>query len=439
LAFDPGFCLAGLAFVLLPGRQSAEDGAFAVCDMSREPPIPLLEKFGQRLNPFLVFIGIFTGFSLMVLAGRWAGKQNLLIGFERSYPLISPEGYFYPSLNNLTELVSHVGSRRKILVLVGGDSVLLGVGQKKDQLWTKELQRVLGPDFVVINLAYRGARPTEMGAVVAEALSKKYPRLIYVANAEPMSMPLPLAGGPYGYLNWEAQASGELPKGTPNLDVGAFAANRGEELSTEGSIRGYFDFWSHASDLWNYLGYKFVFTAFNSLKVPPERFFEARNSSQDQETDVLPIPQRFTLQEQSMRILRMLINLWVEKDAQGDFRINPGVLAEFNGLARVAFPNSFKPKTFILLVYNAPYFVGQLSRDEQAAYDFAFSQGKSWLEMAGYRSALIGRNWTDDNFADRAHLTASGGQKMATAIAPEIKSMAVQLGYLPAASKEPGP
>ena len=64
--------------------------------MSRELPVPLLEKFGQRLSPVLVFIGIFAGFSLMVFAGRWAGKQNLFVGYERSYPLISPEGYFYP-------------------------------------------------------------------------------------------------------------------------------------------------------------------------------------------------------------------------------------------------------------------------------------------------------------------------------------------------------
>ena len=125
--------------------------------MSRELPAPLLEKFGQRLRPVLVFIGIFAGFSLMVFAGRWAGKQNLFVGYERSYPLISPEGYFYPSLDNLTELVSHVASPRKILVLVGGNSVLLGVGQKKDQLWTKELQRDLGPDFVVVNLAFAAA------------------------------------------------------------------------------------------------------------------------------------------------------------------------------------------------------------------------------------------------------------------------------------------
>jgi hypothetical protein len=115
--------------------------------MSRDPSTPILEKFARRLKPVPVFVGMIVGFSLMVLAGRWAGKQNLFVSYERNYPLISPEGYFYPSLDNLTELVSHVASKQKILVLVGGNSVLLGVGQKKEQLWTKELQGLLGSDF----------------------------------------------------------------------------------------------------------------------------------------------------------------------------------------------------------------------------------------------------------------------------------------------------
>src|SRR4029077_411188 len=150
--------------------------------MSRDSSVPILQKFGHWLSPFWVFFGIVVGFALMVLAGRWAGKQNLFAGYERSDIWISPEGYFYPSLNNLTELVTHVADGKKILVLVGGDSVLVGVGQSKEQVWTQELRRLLGPDFQVLNLAFRGAGPMEMGAIVAEVLSKKYSRLIYVAR-----------------------------------------------------------------------------------------------------------------------------------------------------------------------------------------------------------------------------------------------------------------
>jgi hypothetical protein len=93
----------------------------------------------------------------MVLAGHWAGKQNLFFSYQRIYHLISPEGFFYPSLDNLTVLVSHLAAKEKILVVVGGNSVFAGVGQKKEELWTKELQRLLGEDFTVVNLAFSGA------------------------------------------------------------------------------------------------------------------------------------------------------------------------------------------------------------------------------------------------------------------------------------------
>lgn len=404
--------------------------------MSREPSIPLLERFGQRLSPASVFIGIVVGFSLMVLAGRWAGKQNLFSAYERSYPLIAPEGYFYPSLDNLTELVSHVAPKRKILVLVGGNSVLLGVGQKKDQLWTKELQRVLGPDFAVVNLAFRGAYLTEMGAVVAEVLSKKYPRLIYVASETvPMRMELSGADRPYEYLYWQARASGKIPETSPDPEkIPLAAANHGRDPFGEAGLRGYLDYRSHASDLWNYIGYKHFFTVFNFMKYPPERFFEARINSEDPVWEVPPIPERFTLHDQSMQIIRSFFKSSVEKDAKGELRIKPAVADAFMRDAQVAFPDAFKPRTLILLAYNAPYFSNQLTSDEHAAYQFVFSQGKSWLQKAGYQSVLIGPDLTDQDFADRVHMAASGGQKMAHDVAPEIRAMAIQLGYLPAAS-----
>jgi hypothetical protein len=140
-----------------------------------------------------------------------------------------------------------------------------------------------------------------------------------------------------------------------------------------------------------------------------------------------------------MQIIRSFFQNCVEKDAKGELRIKPDVSDAFIRDARVAFPDSFKPRTLILLAYNAPYFAKQLSPDEYAAYEFAFSQGKSWLQKAGYHSVLLGSDLTNEDFADRVHLAACGGQKMARDIAPEIRAMAVQLGYLPAASTQQNP
>ena len=140
-----------------------------------------------------------------------------------------------------------------------------------------------------------------------------------------------------------------------------------------------------------------------------------------------------------MKILRSILQFSVEKDAKGEFRIKPAVSDAFVRDAKVAFPDWFESKTMILLAYDAPYFANQLSKDEHAAYEFAFSEGKSWLQKCGYHSVVIGPDLTDEDFADRDHLTASGGQKMARDVAPEIRAMAVQLGYLPASSAAENP
>lgn len=397
--------------------------------MSRKHHVPLLERFGRRLSPFWVLFGIVAGFVLMVQAGRWAGRRNLFSGYQRSYIWISAEGYFYPSLNNLTRLINAVADPGKTLVLVGGDSVLVGVGQPKEQVWTRELQRLLGPDFKVVNVAFRGAGPTEMGAVVAEVLSKRYRRLIYIARDD---MPLligPPSGFTYSYLFWQAMASGGLLNFAPRLEE--FKLTQ----MSEPSLRGYFDYWTHASDLWNYIGYNYLFTVFDPLKYPPERFFTPVRKLDDeayQNTALLPIPERFLhLKEQSMQIIRSVFQNRVISDPRGELSIAPGVLAAFTRDAQAAFPDALKHRTLILLSYNAPYLTRQLSRDEYAAYDFIYHQGAMRLQQAGYHSMLVGSDWSDEDFADRVHLSPFGGQKMAREIAPEIRAMAFQLGYIP--------
>jgi hypothetical protein len=406
--------------------------------MSRDSSVPILEKFGRWLNPFWMFFGIALGFVVMVLAGRWAGRQNLFSGYQRSYIWISPEGYFYPSLNNLTQLVTHIADRKRILVLVGGDSVLLGVGQSKEQVWTRELQRLLGPDFQVLNLAFRGAAPMEMAAIVAEVLSKKYPRLLYIAREDaPMWMGSP-DGFWFSYLFWQTAAAGKLVRFTPRSEelekeFSVSDANL-REAKKEAWLRAYFDHWTHASDLWNYVGYNYIFTIFNPLRNPPERFFEPRKKSNDdgnQSMGVPPIPERFMpLKERSMELIRRAFQYSVERDATGEFKLKPDILSAYLRQARAAIPDVFKPRTLILLTYNAPYLVHQLSADEIAAYEFAFKEARARLERIGYHSMLLGPGLVDEDYADRIHLTASGGRKMATEVASEIRTMAVQLGYI---------
>ena len=56
---------------------------------------------------------------------------------------------------------------------------------------------------------------------------------------------------------------------------------------------------------------------------------------------------------------------------------------------------------------------------------------KGWIPFDTCWSDL-----TDEDFADRVHLTHSGRQKMASDVAQEVRAMAFQLGYVPKALAE---
>jgi hypothetical protein len=58
--------------------------------------------------------------------------------------------------------------------------VLHGVGQHESLIWTKFLQRELGPAFRVINFAQRGGSSTDFGNIAAELLLRQSRPVIFV-------------------------------------------------------------------------------------------------------------------------------------------------------------------------------------------------------------------------------------------------------------------
>jgi hypothetical protein len=52
------------------------------------------------------------------------------------------------------------------------------------------------------------------------------------------------------------------------------------------------------------------------------------------------------------------------------------------------------------------------------------------LSAVGYRPVLSTASFTEDDYADRVHLLASGGRKLAIDLAPRLREIARELGYL---------
>ncbi len=164
----------------------------------------------SKLNSIIFTIGAILAFLSCSYEGFTNVQRNPFHNFLRFYQALGPPSGFYASVNELIALAKSRASQSDVLVILGGNSTLLGVGQPKEQIWTRKLTELLGPKYVVLNLAQRGARFTGAAGTVSEALIKQGYRVIYVANALPVEALPPDGGSLYGYMYWNARARGLL-------------------------------------------------------------------------------------------------------------------------------------------------------------------------------------------------------------------------------------
>jgi hypothetical protein len=87
-------------------------------------------------------------------------------------------------------------------------------------------------------------------------------------------------------------------------------------------------------------------------------------------------------------------------------------------------------RTLIVVSKNCPFYVERLSAEERARDGQSYSDSLTIWRTAGYHAATYTDDFTAIDYGDRAHLTVSGGRKLAALVADNVRPMAVELGYL---------
>lgn len=394
------------------------------------PPPP------AAFRPRVFLAGVLAGLLACAVAGHWAARHHSHPNFTRFAPRISPEGNYFPTLDEMRAVVRERMAPGRILVVVGGNSVFQGVGQPADRVWTLELQRRLGERYVVVNLALRGSGVTDGGAVVAESLREEFPSLVYVANTSPWVPPHPAGFEPYTYLGEEARARGLLlPHPARDALVRDFRRGTlGWAVRFQRTGVAHVDRWLRFRDLWNWVGFNWVFTIPSPLTPTGAIATVARGRIPDEEPDFerMPVATRMppSADAAEMAITRAFSEAHVEPDGAGGWRVRPGVAETFRASAAAAFPEWMRGRTLVMLSRNSPVFLGRLSAEERARDDFAYATSAAAWREAGYVSAEYGRDFGDNDFGDRTHLSAAGGRRLAAVVADEVARLADRLGYL---------
>jgi hypothetical protein len=389
-------------------------------------------------RPGFFLLAFIIGFIGCVLLGHRAAKLDYHSEFTRFHPRISPEAFYYPTVDEMRAIVRARCRPDQVLVIVGGNSVLYGVGQPADQMWTRVLQERLGDQFAVVNFAFRGALATDGGAVIAETLRDEFPRQIYIANLPPLISLDSIGQETYQFILWEAFHRGlleEFPDRRARIEA-HWADPKHKDKRRDIWLRNSLNSIVRQDDFWNWIGYQYIFTVptFYTSEWPKVIWPRKRLKDEEVNQGELPFsaPDRYGSAKEAieMEITRGFTSAAYHKDENGVWAIIPEARQSFLDYAKTAFPDRLKPRTLLLVSRNSPWYVSKLTPDEMVREDLGYRDTVKLLESLNYGALEYGRDFSNADFGDRTHLAPSGGRKLAMVVAEKINQMVVDLDYL---------
>jgi hypothetical protein len=188
------------------------------------------------------------------------------------------------------------------------------------------------------------------------------------------------------------------------------------------------DQFTYACDLWTYVGYKHFFTVWSDGHAHhpfrPRRLDREGNDPNIRQTqlNIRNDPGYVRSSAESGR------NNARYRFVQGkDGQWQPDI-ASWNNLTqewRDMFPRELRARCFPVFLRGNPYFMQTLTDDERRRTDLQYQLGRENLEREGYRVVqLRAEDFTADDYLDGGHFVASGGAKVAQAVAARIKDVA---------------
>jgi len=401
--------------------------------MSSEQPSPSPSPL-----PWMRAEWFFAGLGALSWMGWRDGHTDFHPNYARIYPAISPETNYYPTLDEMISIVRARCRHDQVLVIVGGNSILEGVWQPVEDLWSARLQELLGDRYCVINFAFRGGSPTDGGAVVAEVLRREYPRQILIANEAPFNGVESFAHEPYRYIFWQAYFRGWLMLDRArSWHIAQYllsAQQRSVFMESAASV--WFDAALNYRDFWNRVCFEDFCTVPSILGDYIPKMLAPRRTFKDDEPDAYDpafLSRRYVpaAMGAEMSIVRGMTAQFYEQAPDGSWVLLQATRRALSRMYGEAFPAALKPRTLILLSQNSPYYRRRLTPQERARDETGYRDSVSLWRGAGFPAMEYGRDFADDDFGDRTHLSKTGGRKLAEILAPEVRSLARRLSYQP--------
>ena len=206
-----------------------------------------------------------------------------------------------------------------------------------------------------------------------------------------------------------------------------------ENLS-EQRVRAALDAVLSFGDVWNRFSFESCNTTWTSERAHGLDSFAPRKIYPDNEPNLLAIPvvdrlptgPRFDAELGFTRDVSLKAFTPGKNGGWEPYQPAWDQLAESIG---AAIPSSLRARTLIVLTRNSPHYLTRLTPAEQDRDDLAHTLSVQVWQHAGYEAFDCGRGYTAGDYGDRIHLSTTGGDKLATQIAGEVRRIAAKLRY----------
>ena len=374
----------------------------------------------MKLLAFPYFLGCGLGLLILSWAGGEVQTSRIAREFVRFHQSINVETDYFPTARQVRTIIEQSKQATpKVFVIIGGSSVLHGSGQPADLVWTRFLQEELGSDYQVINFAQRSGSAADFGNIAAELLLLQSRPVIFIADASILYYARPLQNSFYRHIIFDAWHRGYLLPWPPRDRLLSEAAWRGPKELRAPALGSILDAALNFNDLWNFVGYEFANSNWNRFLNSTS--FDARSSFHE----ISPTVEQFASMRYSYDVDSILQQIRAEMtgDPHGDRMIQ---------LTEQMVPPDLRAVTLATIDLTSPYYLNRLAPTERNAFMAqAYAQMQRLQKLGFNRVVVAAKDFTEDDYIDRVHLVVSGGQKLATILAPTIRQMATELKYLP--------
>jgi len=366
---------------------------------------------GHHSARFASFVvGAVLSFAICAAVGWKASSSNIFRDFGRFHTRLTPESFFQPTAREVMSLARELLDKNKVNVVIGGSSVFYGVGQPEGQTIADNLRRDLGDNYRVINLAMRGGDVSGIAEQTVEMLLREQYRVVYVSDIAVGGTVTLLGSTPYQYYFWDARARNLLidwPARDQRLTLPWYAEQRMSAMLNK---------YLYFMDLWNTIGYDYVFTVYSTLI--PGHFWQARKNLPDNEIDP---PEQFRYRNGELEL--QLIKRISEMPTEPEWKLVGTAL-------ETALPDAVRKSAVLAVCENSPWLLQQTAPETQAIRKAMRERMVKRVTEVGPSSFLACEGFEKDDYIDRVHLSVSGAAKIAPRLADQVRATSRNNGWV---------